>query len=39
MTTIKLMSDRWTTILLRKRSPIRPQSGAVSAAIAGETPF
>ena len=35
---MKLTSERWTSSLLPNRSPTRPQSGAVSAAIAGDTP-
>ena len=38
ITRTKLASDRWTRILLPKRSPTRPQSGAHSAATSGVTP-
>ena len=38
ITSTKLDSDRWMRILLPKRSPTRPHSGAHSAATSGVTP-
>ena len=38
MTMMKLMRERCTSSLLPNRSPTRPHSGPVSAAMAGETP-
>ena len=38
ITTMKLTKARWTSSLLPNRSPTRPHSGPVKAAIAGETP-